>query len=776
MNIFSEAWDAISGGLQDAVQGLLGIEEPKGPPSGALINKQSNIEPIPVVYGERRLGGVRVFVETAGGSKNKYLYMAIVLCEGEVDSIGNVYINDKLSTDSKFSGRLVINKHTGSDSQTADSTLMEAPSWGTNHRLQGLCYLAVRLQYDTDVFTSIPNITAVVKGRKCYDPRTTLTAWTDNPAICLRDYLTNSRFGKGLPASAIDDPSFEAAADDCDALVSRYTSGPTVEIFKCNAIINTSATLFDNVRTILQGMRGIMPYSDGKYSLLIEDDTAAVFDFDLSNIIGDISIVSTPKQRRFNRVTAKFTNPDANWKEDSITWPAAGSAEETSLLAADSGIVLETEIQLDTTTDIYAARDLARLVCLASRNQALTVRFKAATEALECSVGDIVTVTHPTPGWSSKKFRVSSIRIFDAGEVGIELNEHDASIYPWVVDAQVDPRGATTLPDPFTVEPATALTLTETSLVEADGSVIPSLKVSWTASADDFVSRYELQWKKSTDSEYQSVLLASTEYSIPVPNTSVQYDVRVRAINGMDIHSAWATNNSTPGGDTTAPSQPTSIVATGVLKGIAITWTRPSDADYSHCEIWENTSNSFAGASKIANAQGDSYVRAGLGNGVTRYYWLKAVDFSGNASSETSSVTATSQLVDTAEIEVDATTIPVFAYTEGSVNFSAGAGFEDAQSLSITSEGEAIEILAAIELDNDVSTSQVFTYRIIRDDGGPTVLALSYGSVATASRTYILAVNDTPGSGTATYKLQIGVSASTLNYQKRYLRAMEIKR
>ena len=48
---------------------------------GALVNKQSNIEQIPVIYGTRRVGGTIVFVETSGSS-NTYLYICLVLGGG----------------------------------------------------------------------------------------------------------------------------------------------------------------------------------------------------------------------------------------------------------------------------------------------------------------------------------------------------------------------------------------------------------------------------------------------------------------------------------------------------------------------------------------------------------------------------------------------------------------------------------------------------------------------------------------------------------------------
>jgi len=65
---------------------------------GILLNKQSNDSNIPVIYGERLTGGTRVFMETSG-TDNTYLYMAIVMAEGEINSIEEIRVDaDHIST------------------------------------------------------------------------------------------------------------------------------------------------------------------------------------------------------------------------------------------------------------------------------------------------------------------------------------------------------------------------------------------------------------------------------------------------------------------------------------------------------------------------------------------------------------------------------------------------------------------------------------------------------------------------------------------------------
>lgn len=67
-----------------------------------------------------------------------------------------------------------IGKHLGEPGQQADADLVaDDIGWTTRHRGDHTCYLALRLEFDEDVFgqTNVPNVSADVRGRKVYDPR-----------------------------------------------------------------------------------------------------------------------------------------------------------------------------------------------------------------------------------------------------------------------------------------------------------------------------------------------------------------------------------------------------------------------------------------------------------------------------------------------------------------------------------------------------------------------------------------------------------------------------
>jgi predicted nucleic acid-binding Zn-ribbon protein len=653
MGFLSDLVKGITGAIGDVIGWLVGIEEPgiDDQSRGALVNKQSNIEPIPVIYGQRKVGGTRVFVSTGGAKKNEYLYIALALCEGEVEEIGDVYINDVLSTDSKYSGLVSITKYLGTDAQTYSTLLAEADdTWGSNHRLRGVAYLAMRFKYDPDVFSSIPEVQAVVKGRKVYDPETTTTVWSNNPALCLRDYLTNARYGKGLSSALIDDTSFIAAKAFCNTTVtSSAGAGGSQKIFECNAVIDTDKNLFDNVRILLRGMRGLMPYSNGIYSLIIDKSESSSFDLTPDNITSDLTVASAGKSKKYNKVTVKFTNPEANWQSDTVFWPPAGSTEETTFLSEDNNQELSTEITLPTITNYYSARDIARVACLTSRASDLSVKVTATSEALVIAAGDVVRLDQPSMGWvddgvtdARQLFRVVGIQLVNTGEVKLTLQKYDSSIYTWDEGADEPTNQPTTLPDPSIVAPPTNLSVTGSANIAEDGTTIPYLAITWTAADDAFVSSYEITVTPSSGNA-TSLIVSTTAYDFFVLDSALTYSVSVRSINSLGIRSTAATvSGVSPVIDTTAPSVPSNPSVTGEFKQIKIEWDNPTEADFSYVEIKRSGTATEGDAVTIAVTRADYFIDGPYSGVTTRYYWLRAVDLSGNASAWVSAGSGTS--------------------------------------------------------------------------------------------------------------------------------------
>ena len=642
MTLFYIATAVIAGG--SAYSAAQKAKKAEKAAKGSTLNKNSNIEPIPVLYGKRRIGGTRVYLSSrnvSGGDKNEFLYIALVLCEGEVQSIENIEIDGNPITGmntpgDRFYNLLTIEKYYGTDSQTASTILKESsPAWTNDHRLQGVAYIAIRLKYYYKSFSGVPEITAYVEGRKLYDPRTGLTAYSTNPALCIRDYLTNVRYGKGLGSGFIDDATFQSAANDCDAATFFYAGAPYGKIFESNALIDTDQEIFANLQTLLQGCRGFLPYSQGKYGLVIDKSASSVFAFDTDTIVGGIQIKGESKADKFNRVICKFINPAANWQEDTAIYPAAGSAEETAFLAEDGGTLLQGEFSLDTITSYYAALDFARIFLRRSRN-AMRVSFNCTSEALQLSVADVVTVTHPTPGFAAKPFQVEEITLNYDGTCGVSLLEYDSTIYTYDLASEQTAYPDTVLPDPFTVAAPTDLTVTETTYVSSDGSVIPEIEISWTPSEDSFVIEYELQYRltpeEGVEADYFSIITRESQVASAGAIIGSAYEIQVRAINSIGSISDFVTTTYTPTGDVTAPAKPAGLAVIGDYKEAVLTWDAAEEKDYKETILYSSTTNDFDTATERARVSGTTITYYGLSLSTTYYIWIKHVDYTGNIS------------------------------------------------------------------------------------------------------------------------------------------------
>ena len=157
----------------------------------------------------------------------------IALAGHEVNQIGDIYLNDEVVTidgsgnvtsPSQYNGKVRLIKHLGTPNQAADADLVsESILWTTNHRARGIAYIYARFLYDADAFPNgVPTVTTIVQGKSVYDPRTELTAYSDNAALCLRDYLLSS--GVSL-TSELNDTLFTIAADICDETVTLEAGG-----------------------------------------------------------------------------------------------------------------------------------------------------------------------------------------------------------------------------------------------------------------------------------------------------------------------------------------------------------------------------------------------------------------------------------------------------------------------------------------------------------------------------------------------------------------------
>lgn len=537
-----------------------------------------------VVYGQAMMSGPIVFAASTG-STNEYLHLCIPLAHGECDSIVSIQFGDDTVgtldgsgnvTSGRFAGKMRIIKHLGTAAQAADATLVsEVTEWTTDHRLRGITYLYIRLQFDSAVYPyGLENIKALVKGRKVYDPRTTTTVWSDNWALCIADYL-QSDFGLRATAAEVNITThLVTQANLCDESVSIPGGGSQAR-YTCNGSIDLGNAIVSNLRGMLTAAVGNLVYTQGEYRIYAAAYSTPTISLTENDLRGDLSLQARPgRQNLFNGVRGTFVSPDNFWQPSDFP-QVVNSTYETQ----DGGEQLLKDIELPFTTDSFAAQRMAKIILERGR-QGITAMLPCKLTAFKLAAWDVFSLSIAQLGWSSKAFRVTRWILQPTGGIDLELQEEASASYSWsssdavVVDAAPD----TTLPSLLNLAPPTSLAAASGNthqLVQADGLTLCRIYATWTAAADSRVVSYELQHKITTDTAYQSAVVPAavvTAYLAPV-QSGVSYHVRIRSLTAGGVPSAWA-------GPVTIAASSDATTVSGSVDYDDITGTKPpADAD-----------------------------------------------------------------------------------------------------------------------------------------------------------------------------------------------------
>ena len=508
-----------------------------------------------IVYGQCVVSGPIVFASSSG-TDNLYLHLVIPLAGHEVESIDDVWFGEEkvgaLDVDGnvtagRFSGWMRIKKHLGAADQLADADLdSESSEWTADHRLRGIAYIYVRLKWDKEqkVYPyGLENIKALVKGKKLYDPRTSTTAWSDNWALCMRDYLASS-YGLRATSGEIDDNAIIAAANLSDESVTK-PDATTEARYTCNGTVDTGSTPMSNLQALLTAGAGRLIYTQGLYVLqggAYATPTITLAEYDLR---GPLAVrARTARQDLVNRVRGTYVSPQNFWQPADFP-PIGNSTYEVQ----DGGEQITKDIELPYTISTFTAQRLAKIVLERGR-QGIVVRMPCKLTAFKVRAGDYVYLSIAQLGWSSKPFSVTTWRMSPDGGIDLELREEAAATYSWSSGEAtvIDPAPDTELPSLINVAPPSSLVLdsgSDQAFVNADGTVIVRIYAQWTPSPDAFVANTEIQYKLSSDTDYTSGFLAfatPSAYIGPVQD-GVTYNVRIRAINAAGVPSTWVTGS-----------------------------------------------------------------------------------------------------------------------------------------------------------------------------------------------------------------------------------------
>lgn len=721
------------------------------------INSRGATDSRSYIYGQVRVGGTVVYMETTG-TDNEFLHMVLVHCDHEVEELGDVYVNDvKVDFDSgsegslrnaqgtRYRNSLYIADHLGGPSQTVDSTLDAASGkWRSSDKLSGMAYTYIRMELKTGEDNAFPNgiptFTRVVKGRKVYDPRldstqtgiggsgshraddSTTWEWSNNWALCVADYITSDfgygRFGNGW--SNINIQELADSADDCDDTVNqRWTnwssseevtegtqrlftgtgyssvlraesdgttgttepSGPftagqtgisdgttswqvvylsptgTEARYKLDGIIEADEDPLEVVKEMKGAAAGFIEYIGGSWVITSGRYQAPTITLTESDFAGPIAGTSKDdRTRAINGVRGVIANQDDAYNV--IDVPPISSA---AYVTEDNGVESFRDLKLLYTTSTSAAQRLFKIELLRAR-QSLAFRSTFTASAFRLKAGDTFSLDFDRYGWSGKVFQVwsSQLKVGGDGElvVDMEFRETASNVYSYTAitdETVVDPAPNTSLPDPFGVTAPTGMAAasgTDQLIETSDGTILPTVLVTWTAAASVNVIGYQIRWRlasETNDQDYRYLTVNGRNNTSSVitgvresrSNANQYIDIDIRSLTPVK-EGEWTVveHDHDVEGKSASPTAPTGFAATAIVEGVKLSMNEHPDLDFKHFLIFQNTTNSKPASASYITSDTTKTI-TGLTAAQIYYFWLEAEDTTGHKTAAASGVNAT---------------------------------------------------------------------------------------------------------------------------------------
>lgn len=451
------------------------------------VEYSGTVTPRRIIYGKLRVGALNTVRPLVVDPKGKLLHQVLTIAAHPVNAISAVYFNqdtvgtrtavtgtanDGLVTTGTYANLAWVRCYTGA--QTAvDYILNQAASslWTSNHIGYDLTYAALTFKLDDKVYASgKPEVSFLVEGKKCYDPRldtspganptnASYIAYTTNPALQLADYLLDANLGMGIAAAKIDWDMVVTAANVCDEDVTIPPASPatTQKRFTSSVVLEASADRReDNIKALAGAMMGVCFRQGGKYRMYAGAELTPSFALTQADIVGNVSVrLETPTGEKYNQVRGTFTDADRNYQE--VEFEPRGSAAYES---ADGRQIPKT-VNFDTVTNAYEAQRNAIILRRRSRmRKTLTGRFSLS--AFKIRPFEVGTMTFADIGWSAQRVVCTSWQFVGDGTIEMVLQEDSATIWddPAVSDYTAPGSGGSASATSYTPDPPDNLAAT----------------------------------------------------------------------------------------------------------------------------------------------------------------------------------------------------------------------------------------------------------------------------------------------------------------------------
>ena len=226
--------------------------------------------------------------------------------------------------------------------------------------------------------------------------------YTNCPAMCLLDLLTNTRYGLGnhVTDSNLDLFSFVAASKFANEEVDDGTgSGAKEARFSCNVNIQSPKEAFAAINDLAGVMRCMPIWSAGSITISQDKPTTASYLFNLANVGEEgFTYQGSSLKQRHSVVSVSYFNMDSKEVDFEVV-------EDATAISKFGTIVKQ--IKAFACTSRNQAARLGRAILFAEQNESETVTFQTSIDAgIVVRPGSVIEINDPVRAGARRGGRV----------------------------------------------------------------------------------------------------------------------------------------------------------------------------------------------------------------------------------------------------------------------------------------------------------------------------------------------------------------------------------
>ena len=307
--------------------------------------------------------------------------------------------------------------------------------------------------------------------------------YTNCPAMCLLDLLTNTRYGLGnhVTDSNLDLFSFVAVSKYANELVDDGQGG-TEARFSCNVNIQSPKEAFAAINDLAGAMRCMPIWSAGGITLSQDKETTASYLFNLADVgEGGFAYSGSSLKTRHSVVSVSYFNMDSKEIDFEVV--------EDSTAVSKLGVITKQVKAFACTSRNQAAR-LGRAILFAEQNESETITFQTSIDAgIVVRPGSVIEVNDPVRAGARRGGRVvaattTTITIDAVGDTTLSDLNNSVTIAVILPDGTVETGS---------VSNVVGAVFTVNSVTKSDGTTQSAFSSAPNVNAPYLISSTDLQ-------------------------------------------------------------------------------------------------------------------------------------------------------------------------------------------------------------------------------------------------------------------------------------------